>query len=70
VYFYREGQLGGMAIKLLPVKVTNDRSTELKQDDFVPRSGTMEIKLSKGTVRIAGNVDVVVLRTTIECLLG
>src|SRR5258708_39548315 len=62
---YREGQLGsGTATKLLPVKVANDRSIEaVKEDDFIPRSGTMEIKLSKGTLRVAGNVDLVVLRT-------
>jgi hypothetical protein len=29
----------------------------------------MEIKLAKGTLRVAGNVDVVVLRTAIECLV-
>jgi hypothetical protein len=32
--------------------------------------GSLEIKLSKGTVRVAGNVDVVMLRTAIESLLG
>jgi hypothetical protein len=30
----------------------------------------MEIKLSQGTLRVAGNVEVVVLRAAIECLLG
>jgi len=48
----------------VPVKVANDRSVEaVKEDDFLPRSGTLEIKLLKGTLRVAGNVDVVVLRT-------
>jgi hypothetical protein len=32
--------------------------------------GSLEIQLAKGTLRVAGNVDVVVLRTAIECLLG
>jgi len=69
---YREGQLGSRtATQLVAVKVANDRSAKaVKEDDFLPRSGTLEIKLLKGTLRVAGNVDVVVLRTAIECLLG
>jgi len=69
---YREGQLGSRTdAQLVPVKVANDRSVEaVKEDDFLPRSGTLEIKLLKGTLRVAGNVDVVVLRTAIECLVG
>ena len=69
---YREGQLGSRAeTQLVPVKVAKDRSVEaVKEDDFLPRSGTLEIKLLKGTLRVAGNVDVVVLRTAIECLVG
>ena len=39
-----------------------------KGDSPALRSGTMEIKLSKGTIRIAGSVDVVALRTVLECL--
>jgi hypothetical protein len=31
--------------------------------------GSMEIKLAKGTLRVAGNVDAVVLRSAIECLV-
>jgi transposase len=69
---YREGQLGGdTAARLLPVKVANARSAEaVKDDDFLPRSGTLEIRLSRGTVRIAGIVDVAALRAAIECLVG
>jgi len=69
---YREGQLGSRTdAQLVPVKVANDRSVEaVKDDEFLPRSGTLEIKLLKGTVRVAGNVDMVVLRTAIECLVG
>ena len=68
---YREGQLGSRTdAQLVPVKVDNDRSLEaVKEDDFLPRSGTLEIKLLKGTLRVAGNIDVVVLRTAIECLI-
>jgi transposase len=69
---YREGQLGSSAdTQLLPVKVANDRSIEAaKDDDFLPRSGTMEIKLSKGTLRVFGTVDVMALRAVIGCLVG
>jgi transposase len=69
---YREGRLGSRTdAQLVPVKVANDRFVEaVKEDDLLPRSGTLEIKLLKGTLRAAGNVDVVVLRTAIECLLG
>jgi transposase len=69
---YREGQLGSSTDRqLVAVKVANDRSVEaVKEDDFLPRSGTLEIKLSKGTVRIFGTVDVMALRAVIECLVG
>jgi transposase len=69
---YREGQLGSRtATQLVPVKVVNDRPIEaVKEEDFLPRSGTMEIKLSKGTLRIFGTVDVLALRAVIECLVG
>jgi len=32
--------------------------------------GSLELELSKGTVRVAENVDVMMLRTAIESLLG
>jgi transposase len=69
---YREGQLGSSAdTRLVPVKVANDPSIEaVKEEDFLPRSGTMEIKLSKGTLRIFGTVDVMALRAVIGCLVG
>lgn len=69
---YREGKLGSRTdAQLVPVKVADDQSVDgVKEDDFLPRSGTLEIKLAKGTIRLAGNVDVVVLRAAIECLVG
>ncbi len=69
---YREGQLGSRtATQLVSVKVANDRSAEaVKEDDFLPRSGTLEIKLAKGTLRIFGTVDLTALRAAIECLVG
>jgi transposase len=53
---YREGQLGSSTDgQLLPVKVANDRPVEAaKEGDFLPRSATLEIKLLKGTLRVAG----------------
>ena len=69
---YREGQLGSRtATQLVSVKVANDRSAKaVKEDDFLPRAGTLEIKLAKGTLRIFGTVDVMALRAAIECLVG
>ena len=69
---YREGRLGSRAdTQLVPVKVANDRSKEaVKEEDFLPRSGTLEIKLSKGTLRIFGTVDVIARRAAIECSVG
>ena len=68
---YREGQLGlGLGTALLPVKVEAERPTEAVNDnDPTLSSGTMEIKLPRGTLRIAGSVDVVALRAAMECLL-
>ena len=68
---YRGGQLGGgTATKLLAVKVAREGITEaMKDDDSRPRSGTLEIKLTKGTLRITGSVDATTLRVAIECLV-
>ena len=68
---YREGRLGkGPSSKLLPVTLSLSESTCGKPASWSSAVGSLEIKLSKGTIRVAGNVDVVVLRTAIECLLG
>ena len=68
---YREGRLGSTAAtKLLPVKVAEERSMEAKDDGLARRWGTMEIQLAKGTLRIAGAVDVVALRVAIESLVA
>jgi len=71
---YREGRLGKkQSSKLLPVTLSDiswsksDRAGCASSPFAV---GSMEIKLAKGTLRVAGIVDVVMLRTTIECLLG
>jgi transposase len=69
---YREGRLGlSMTSQFLPVKVAAERLAEtVKGDDSRLLSGTMEIKLPRGTLRIAGSVDMVALRTVLECLAG
>lgn len=69
---YREGRLGeSQSGKLLPVTLTDNTLSNSSNQGYAPSTsaGSMEIKLAKGTVRIAGKVDVVVLRTAIECLL-
>ena len=66
---YREGQLGKNSFsKLLPVTVSDNACAKSLSSSSA--AGSLEIKLSKGTVRVAGDVDLVVLRTAIECLLG
>jgi transposase len=68
---YREGRLGkGPSSKLLPVTLSLSESACGKPASWSSAVGSLEIKLGKGTIRVAGNVDVVVLRTAIESLLG
>ena len=71
---YREGRLGNDAAKkLLPVTIRDERLVEAVKvvEAGSPSSlGTIEIKLGKGNVHIAGKVDLLVLRTALECLLG
>ena len=71
---FREGRLGkSPSNKLLPVTLSDisvsksDRAGGASSPSTV---GSMEIQLAKGTLRVTGNVDVVVLRAAIECLLG
>ena len=61
---YREGRLGiTMATPLLPVKVKTERDTKTVHESGPQlSSGTVKIKLSRGTLRIAGAVDVLALR--------
>jgi transposase len=70
---YREGRLGeSQSGKLLPVSLADNTLSNSCDLGYAPSpsAGSMEIKLAKGTVRIAGSIDVVVLRTALECLLG
>ena len=71
---YHEGRLGkNQSSKLLPVTLSDiswSKSGRAGCTSSPSAIGSMEIKLAKGMLRIAGNVDVVVLRTAIECLVG
>ena len=71
---YREGRFGkNQSSKLLPVTLSDiswSKSGRAGCASSPSVVGSMEIKFAKGTLRIAGNVDVVLLRTAIECLVG
>lgn len=69
---YREGRLGiSIATPLLPVRVKTERAVKtFKDGGHMTSSGTMEISLSRGTLRITGAVDVAALRAVLECLAG
>ncbi len=70
---YREGRLGNStAINLLPVTVSREMVVEAESPRACSRqaTGSLKIELPKGTLRVAGCVDLGVLRTTLECLLG
>ena len=67
---YREGRLGiTIATPLLPVKVKTEQPRKtVEESGPLLSSGTMEIKLSRGTLHITGSVDVLALRAALECL--
>jgi transposase len=68
---YREGRLGiGTPAGLLAVKVEAERTVTAgkREESRLSAAGTMEIRLPKGTLRIAGSVDVVALQTVLAYL--
>src|ERR1700747_2143753 len=71
---YREGRLGkNQSSKLLPVTlsdISGSKSGRASSASSPFAVGTMEIKLAKGTLCVAGNGDVGALRRAIECLVG
>ena len=71
---YHEGRLGNSpSTSLLPVTVTKElvvKAPTRRTTSCQEPVGTLKIELAKGTLRIAGSVDLVVLRTALECLLG
>jgi transposase len=64
---YREGRLGDTR-QLLAVEVTKDRSTPGIEEVSAPSSGSIEIKLAKGSLRVFGSIDTSALRVVLECL--
>lgn len=72
---YREGRLKkeAQATGLLPVKISDERLAEAASVPNVISQaplGTMEIQLPKGRLQLTGRVDLLTLRTAIECLLS
>jgi transposase-like protein len=66
---YQEGRLD-TTNNFLPVRIARaQRGEGVNGSGFILQPGTMEIKLSKGTLRIVGAVDVTTLRTALECLV-
>jgi transposase len=66
---YREGRLGG-SNQLLAVEVTKDLPAPVTAEASAPSSGSIEIKLTKGSLRVFGSIDVSALRVVLECLAG
>jgi transposase len=70
---YREGGLGkSSSTNLLPVTVRREMVVEAESPGTSSRpvARSLKIEVSKGTLRISGSVDLGVLRTALECLLG
>jgi transposase len=71
---YREGRLeNSTLINLLPVTVSKElvvQAANPRDSSCQAPAGTRKIELPKGNLRIAGSVDLAILRTTLECLLG
>ena len=71
---YRDGRLeNSTSASLLPVKVVGEQLVEAAKAQGLalpPPVGRLEIQLSKGILQITGAVDLMALRTAIECLVG
>ena len=70
---YREGRLVSEGeAKLLPVAITQEqlpKAAKAAEPTVEVPSGSIEIELPKANLRITGQVELLVLRTAIECLL-
>src|SRR5512133_3962815 len=68
---YQRGLLGGNipAAALVPVKVAEPPATPEPTLPATP-SGSIQLRLPKGQLRIDGTVDPASLRVVLECLLG
>jgi len=71
---YREAGLkNSPSIDLLPVTVSREAlvpAAHPRHPSGQTAAGTLQIELPKGNLRIAGSVDLTVLRTALEYLLG
>src|SRR5229473_4718554 len=71
---YREGRLGKVSSSnLLPVTISEiptNKSGQVRGVAARCTSGTMEIQLAKGHLRVTGHVAAEALRTVLEYLLG
>jgi transposase len=71
---YRDGRLENSgASSLVPVTVSKEivvQATTPRGSSRQKPEGTLKIELPKGKLRIAGSVDLMVLRAVLECLLG
>ena len=70
---YRAGRLGGGAVKLLPVSVSENSpppivSPRREHPVAMPVPGTIHIELRHAQVRIEGGADPALLRVLLECL--
>jgi transposase len=64
-------ELGNDRARLLPVRVANGSAIEAtRTEGLAARSpmGRIEMQLAKGNLQITGAVDLMALRTAIECL--
>ncbi len=70
---YQRGLLGGNvpSVALVPVKVTESAATPVPPDAAVAATptGSIQLRLPKGQLRIDGTVDAALLRVLVECLL-
>ncbi len=71
---YQRGLLGGnaSAAALVPVKVTEVPASPVPPEPTLPAtpSGSIQLRLPKGHLRIDGTADPTSLRVVLECLLG
>jgi transposase len=70
--YREEGLKSSHANNLLPVTVSRGVVVKAANaENLCPTpAGTLKIELPKGNLRIAGSVDLAVLRAALECLLG
>jgi transposase len=70
---YREGRFdNNTSTKLLPVTVSKEvvvQAANQHNTSCQASTGSLQIELAKGNLRVAGSVDLAVLRAALECLL-